>query len=193
VPFGEFLDDRGSQMGCGEMVPVERNFAAGENSAVNSDAAPLAVADDRHPKIQKIQTYWQTIHPACGLPGRQHIDPIDIPELLPNIWLMDVAHSPLRFRIRLVGTRIVAYAGEDNTGKWVHELWPDYDDTPMRQLVESRTPSWWRGPSQFRPEKSYYQLERVRLPLASDGETVDMILCLTIFYDQEGQEVLSGF
>ncbi|MGD1876654.1 MAG: hypothetical protein ACFB13_04040 [Kiloniellaceae bacterium] len=54
------------------------------------------------PKIKALFDYWQSIHPAArpggsgdeaSLPGRQHLDPIDIPELLPNIWMIDVTHE----------------------------------------------------------------------------------------------------
>lgn len=164
---------------------------AGEYALACRGATGLPVPDDCHPKIQAILSYWQSRRPGNRLPGRQHLDPIDIPRLLPNIWLIDVTHNPMRFRMRLVGTRVVAYAGEDNTGAWIDEKWPDYNDAALRQVVAQRNPSWWRGPSQFRPEKNYVELERVRLPLAQDGETVDMILCLTIFYDQTGREVLA--
>lgn len=158
-----------------------------------ASVAGLPVPDDCHPKIRTLFKYWRSVHPEDGLPGRQHIDPVDIPGLLPNLWLIDVVHNPLRFRMRLVGTRVVAYAGEDNTGRWIDERWPDYNDAPLRQVVELRKPNWWRGPSLFRPEKSYFELERVRLPLARDSETVDMILTLTMFYDQNGKEVLASF
>jgi hypothetical protein len=143
-----------------------------------------------HPKVKAILDYWLSIHPEHGLPGRQHFDPRDIPELLSNVWLIDVMQDPLRFRFRLFGTRIVEYAGEDNTGKWVDEQWPDFDADIFEALIETRQPSWSRGPSLFRPEKDYYELERVRLPLAQDGETVDMILALTVFFDRSGREIV---
>ena len=85
-----------------------------------------------------------------------------------------------------------AYAGEDNTGRWFDERWPDYDPSVFIQVVESRQPSWARGPSKMRPEKDYYEIERVRLPLASDGETVDMIMALTVFFDSKGDEILTS-
>lgn len=148
------------------------------------------IPDTCHPKVKKLVEYWRSIHPGKGLPGRQHFDPGDVPSLLSNIWLVDVFHEPLRFRFRLLGTRIVEYAGEDNTGKWIHERWPGFDLNVYRQVVDTKQPNWSRGPSKFRPEKDYYELERVRLPLASDGETVDMILVLTLFFDRNGKEIL---
>jgi hypothetical protein len=173
------------------MAPVLSDCTVGELALVCSGVTGLPVPDDCHPAIRAIYQYWRSIHPGTGLPGRQHVDPVDIPHLLSNLWLLDVVRSPVRFRMRLVGTRVVAYAGKDNTGKWIDEKWPDYNDAIYRRIVETGQPSWWRGPSQFRPDKTYFELERVRLPLARDGETVDMILCLTMFYDRAGQEILT--
>ena len=97
--------------------------------------------------------------------------------------------NPYRFRFRLVGTLIVNYAGEDNTGKWFDERLPDFDPSVFIDLVETGKPSWSRGRSKMRPEKNYYELERVRLPLATDAKIVDMILSLTVFFDSGGNEI----
>ena len=148
------------------------------------------IPEDCHPKVRAIYEYWRSVHPKSGgLPGRQHIDPVDIPTLLPNTWLIDVARNPYRFRFRLIGTQVVDYAGEDNTGKWFDERMPEFDPGVFIDVVETGRPSWSRGRSKMRPEKNYYELERVRLPLASDGKTVDMILSLTVFFDSEGNEI----
>lgn len=154
-----------------------------------SESRTVQIPDTCHPKVKALVDYWLSIHPESGLPGRQHFDPRDIPSLLSNVWLIDVVRSPLRFRFRLFGTRIVDYAGEDNTGKWVDEKWPDFDAEVFETVIETKQPSWSRGPSGFRPEKDYYELERVRLPLARDGEAVDMIVALTVFFDRDGKEI----
>lgn len=155
-----------------------------------ADATVSPVPENCHPKIRAIVDYWRSIHPKSGgLPGRQHFDPTDVPNLLANIWLIDAVREPLRFRLRLIGTLVVDYAGEDNTGRWLHERWPAFDDSAYVQVVETRQPSWSRGPSRLRPEKEFYEIERVRLPLASDGETVDLILALTVFFDRRGDEI----
>jgi len=131
-----------------------------------------------HPKVRKLAEYWLAIHPTNALPGRQHFDPIDVPSLLPNLWLLDVQHDPIRFRLRLLGTRIIDYAGEDNTGKWVDEKWPNFENSVFTEIAKSGQPSWYRGPSKLRPEKDYYELE-----------LIDMILALTVFFDSHGNEI----
>jgi hypothetical protein len=143
-----------------------------------------------HPKARKLAEYWLAIHPANALPGRQHFDPVDIPLLLSNLWLVDIQHEPIRFRLRLLGTRIVDYAGENNAGRWVDEKWPNFENSAFMEIARSGEPSWYRGPSALRPNRDYYELERVRLPLARDGKRVDMILALTVFFDRHGEEII---
>ena len=79
----------------------------------------MFIADESHNDIKVLYDYWCRIAPAGRLPGRQHFDPLDIPHLLPNIWLLDVHRDPIRFWRRLVGTRIEEFAGKSLDNGWV--------------------------------------------------------------------------
>ena len=66
--------------------------------------AVFTLPEAAHPKIRMLHDYWLNVAPAAALlPGRRAIDPLRIPKLLENIWLMDVVGRPPRFRMRLVG------------------------------------------------------------------------------------------
>jgi len=56
--------------------------------------------------------YWDRHRENAPAPSRQHIDPVDIPRLLPYVGLVDVLEGGACFRFRLVGQHIV-----DNHGK----------------------------------------------------------------------------
>lgn len=146
----------------------------------------MEIPRQAHPKVREVHRYWMSLAPAPDkLPGRRHFDPAAVTSLLPNIWLIDVVHDPLRFRFRLLGTTVEKFAGRRMTGRWVdEELGPETRDevlTNLTEVVETRQPSWRRGPSLIIPEKTVATLERLYLPLATDGRTVDMVLGLTIF------------
>lgn len=146
----------------------------------------MEVPRDAHPRVREIHRYWASIAPGPGrLPGRRHFDPADVTSLLPNIWLVDVVRDPLRFRFRLLGTTVEKFAGRRLTGRWLdEELGPETREEVLANLtavVATGAPSWRRGPSLIVPEKSVVTLERLYLPLAADGRTVDMVLGLTIF------------
>jgi len=134
--------------------------------------------------------YWRAIHPAAGLPGRQHMDPVDIPHLLPNIRILDVVGRPPRFHTRLLGTGIVKSVGFDYTNKWLDEVFPDFEKSSaalgLHTVVRTGVLNWRRGNPSLFVGKEYMTIERVYLPFARDGETVDMILSCVLFGNSKG-------
>ncbi|WP_421780443.1 PAS domain-containing protein [Kiloniella litopenaei] len=137
-------------------------------------------------KNRALYEYWLSIHPdKTTLPGRQHLDPMDIPVLLPNIWLVDVVQDPLRFRFRLFGTAHYAAMDRDCTGMWIDEAFPDFTRSGFDQdyinIVETKLPSYRKGSASYHIP-NYKTIERIMLPLAENGTDVDMILALTVYF-----------
>lgn len=151
----------------------------------SNDLCRHDVPDDAHDDIKALFDYWKAIVPRNGLPGRQHFDPLNIPDLLPNIWLIDVHRNPLRFWRRLVGSRIEEFAGKSLQGGWVGDRLDGERLSCVRDhltdVVQTKRLSWRRGKSLIQYEKNYRVLERLYLPLAADGKTVDMVLAITVF------------
>lgn len=147
-----------------------------------------SVSPQWHPKIVQFFMYWHSIRPATGgLPGRQHFEPLAIHALLPGIWLLDIQREPFRLRYRLIGTEAVEAVGAEVTGKWMDEAHPVIAQTPnylhrYQAVVEQRYPSWRRGTPRLWTHKKYATLENIVMPLAADGNTVDMLACLTVFH-----------
>jgi hypothetical protein len=147
-----------------------------------------------HPKIRQLYDYWMSIHPPGGLPGRQHFDPHQVPRLLSGLRLVEVQPRPLRLRYRLIGSKIDQIIGHSFTGRWVDEVHAGDPNYPAlledyRSTVALRRPTWRRGPPRVRHDDKCSILEVIRLPLASDGQAVDMVLSLTLFFDFKGQEI----
>ena len=143
-----------------------------------------------HPDIGELVAYWRRIHPGDGLTGRRHFDPSDVPVLLPHIWLLDVFRAPWRFRVRLVGTAIVAFAGRDTTGRWCEDAFPNFERSEAYTDIVTCAE---RGVPAFRTArllvKDDHRLsQRVHLPLATDGRTVDVILSLTRYILPAGMQ-----
>ena len=138
------------------------------------------------PKIKALYAYWQSIHPEGGpegsaLPGRRHFDPVDIPELLPNIWMIDVVRDAQRggvprFRFRLVGTQIVKFTGRDATGQWLDAVYPDYETSEAhrvhRAVAETGEPGYRRSGVISNPGRNHVDAERIYLSLADGAVTV---------------------
>jgi hypothetical protein len=136
-------------------------------------------------ELFKLQAYWaRKCRPDGRLPGRADIDPIEMRFALGHLLLVDVERgAPPRFRHRLVGTHIVERAGYDATGRYVDEI-------PDAELAARICESYERALATKAPVRQVIddivdgrstKLELVRLPLASDGENVDMILSAAYF------------
>ncbi|HYM02237.1 MAG TPA: PAS domain-containing protein [Stellaceae bacterium] len=137
--------------------------------------------------MRQLYAYWLSVHPAGGgLPGRQHVDPAALPSLLPNIWLVDVQREPLRFRYRLFGTAQVTVVGSDLTGQWLDEAHPTFlTSVAYAQFVaavERGEPGYRSGHPFIIVPKDYLMMERLILPLARDGTTVDMLLAISVYH-----------
>lgn len=152
-------------------------------------AAPIFengdLSADCHPAIRQAVAYWRSIHPDHGLPGRQHLDPIDIPGLLAHIRLVDVVGEPPRFRVRLSGSHVESHLGIARPGEWFDALFEDFETTPTYDAfitaVQTRRPNWRTGVCELKCGDLYTPVERVQLPFARDGETVDMIMVCVVF------------
>ena len=135
-------------------------------------------------KVKALFVYYESIRPAGRLPGRQHLDPIDIPSLLPYLMLIDVVSPGPRLRNRLLGTRIVEYRGRDFTGRWFHEVFEDFEESPLFRLyceaISKRCAVWHMGRPILHENADYKTREFLCLPLATDGTTVDMLLVILV-------------
>jgi hypothetical protein len=137
-----------------------------------------------HPKSRQIHEYWRSIHPAVGLPGRRHFDPVDIPRLLPNICLIDVPGPQDDFTFRLMGTRLVEFYGADYTGKpFVSAYMKAAESQAYNDLCATWAdclPRWRRGQASFVRNREFVIIERLYLPFANDGTTVNLVLALLL-------------
>ena len=113
------------------------------------------------------------------------MDPIEIPRLLPFLVIAEIETGPLRIRYRLVGTQVAEDTGADFTHRYLEEcgfavealLWECY-----RRLVESRAPVFayyeWHKEELRGSKGAVGANETGFFPLSSDGEKVDLAICL---------------
>jgi hypothetical protein len=132
---------------------------------------------------EEIFAYWASKRHTGRLPGRAQIDPADFKRHLPTISLTEVpnpvSHDPEDYRFRLAGTGLYDVYGREITGRVLSEVYntqsTDYWRAELDKVVEERRPGVgvhnfaWRG-------AGHISILWLRLPLAADGEQVDMIL-----------------
>lgn len=141
---------------------------------------PIAESD-LDPRLVTLLDYWRSKRNGRSFPSRNAIDPLDLRGLLGHINLIDVvrdgAAAP-RFRYRLFGSELIFYHGGDLTGVWVDKI---ANQTYREELVGLYTHVVQTGAT---PMVSYdylldsrrHRFQAVILPLAADGELIDMIL-----------------
>jgi hypothetical protein len=130
------------------------------------------------PCQREVFDYWLSLRAGRMLPSRRDLRPSSLLKRLPTISLVDVqsdvAGEGPAFRFRLFGTGLRDAIGRELTGQTFDGM-PDEWASMHSQVLQTRRPAFgfaamtWRG----RPHMVQAWL---RLPMADDGETVNMIL-----------------
>ena len=149
------------------------------------------IPHDADPRIFDTYEYWRRIRDEIGcLPSRHDIDPLDLPApIWPNLILSDLIAEPFSVLNRLVGTAVVEMDGFDSTGMRIEETIPrrKIEDvlTDYRTVAVRRHPHFRRIGLYDERLRNDIDVERLHLPLATDGETVDKILTVFIRLNTE--------
>jgi hypothetical protein len=140
---------------------------------------PSAGAGSGH---EDVFAYWSSLRDGGRLPARAQIDPWKLKKHLPNVSLIDVLRGPdggITYRQRLAGTGLYMVYGREITGRALDDVYPEPDASywheHLRKVVEAGRPAVGRHTVTHRPGGAC-PIVWIRLPLASDGATVDMIL-----------------
>lgn len=133
------------------------------------------------PSVRRLNEYWQ----SKRLPGqpfvfRKDIEPEELRELLPLLAIVDVEHAPLRFRYRLVGTRVVEYNHQEFTGLYLGEVGWQGEAMLLGAYEQSVI--------ERRPNFGFYawdlqsggvgRCEFGIFPLTNDGETIHQVISI---------------
>ncbi|HTI67692.1 MAG TPA: PAS domain-containing protein [Caulobacteraceae bacterium] len=128
---------------------------------------------------EELFSYWTSLREEGRLPCRAQIDPDRFKRHLPTVSLIDVRRNPRDYRLRLAGTGLYGVYGGEITGKRLQDVYSeeaaDYWRVELDRIVDEGRPAVgchslsWRG-------ATHLSILWIRLPLASDGKRVDMIL-----------------
>jgi hypothetical protein len=139
------------------------------------------------PRLEQAYLYWHGKSAGRALPSRTDIDPIDIPNLLPDVMLVERLDDG-RYRYRLIGTENARAQGINATGRFLDEVLPgpDYSAHVLAlydECVEKRRALYseclFFSPARREPER---HTKVLFMPLSPDGETVNMIFVIQVFF-----------
>jgi len=145
---------------------------------------PLLAARDA--TLEAVWSYWDACRGDRHCPSRTDLDPLDIPQLLPHVGLVDIEDDGHRFRYRVIGTHMNDMLGEnftgrsldpENRGAYAALLQDLYTDCTL-----ARRPLFSENEVRY-PDGRRVTMRRLILPLAADdGAPVEMLLFSTTFH-----------
>ena len=146
------------------------------------DGLPL----DCDRRLRRLADYLALKAPPGMLPGRQHIDPAEIPDLIAHLTLTNVvpqANGLPRYRIRLSGTEVVGMLGVDGTGKFVDEVLTTSEGAELigaySEILITRKPQYLDGVLRVKG-REHVPFQRVAFPLARNGVDIDMLIFMFV-------------
>lgn len=154
----------------------------------NSQPPEMAETAGGHENLSLLLAYWKDKRGEREMPAREDIDPLDIPRLLPDIFLVDVLDDG-DYRYRLVGGRIVERAGANYTGLKLSEISSRGSQPLLLEIYEhvlaTRQPCQRDLPYRMRFTRMPGSYKVLIAPLSTDGERVDMLLGITAYPDAD--------
>lgn len=131
------------------------------------------------------------------MPRRGDIDPMDIPDLLPGICLLDVGNlnrPACEVKFRLAGNRVRDMIGYDVTGRSIEEL---FDSPTVEKMMENyQLIAKTLEPHYEKRRKPISDVttaiyERVLAPLGEEGQAPEMFFGMHVVA-MEGHKPLDG-
>jgi hypothetical protein len=149
---------------------------------------PPVLADVR---LRLLYDYWLALARAAdGLPPLQAFDPLRLPKLLPNLWILEVVQDTHRFRMRLAGENINAIYRHNIGGRYFSDV---FQPSEVALMVERYTRAL-SEPAIVRAIGTVYvaagrlsQGERLAMPMIGRSGLTDTMLGAT-FYDERAVE-----
>jgi hypothetical protein len=136
-------------------------------------------------RLESLYAYWHALGVAAGgLPAVQAFDPLHLPKVLANIWILEVAPDTRRFRMRLAGENINAIYGRNIGGQYFRDL---FEPNDLENIIERYTRALG-GPAVFHATGSVYAAagrltvgERLGLPMLGRSGITDTLLGATVY------------
>jgi hypothetical protein len=147
----------------------------------NASFRPMT-EDIANPQLRAFRDLWESKRRDGKLPGRGDFDIDDFVPFMGRLAMLDVVDGGRDFRFRLYGTVIVEEYKKEMTGKLASEFRADFVGpimTGYKAAHDTKRP--YVDTIDIDAPDMHYVWDRIVVPLASDGETVDVILV----YSQE--------
>jgi hypothetical protein len=136
-------------------------------------------------ELVRLYRYWLDKRGGRPTPARADINPLEFSFAIGRVSLIDVVAGPRRFRYRLVSTAITNRLGYELTNKFTSDIQDDdtrrYVEDLYGRVLDARLPLFEKNTRIF--DNKLWQHEALVLPLAADGERIDMLMSYRWTFD----------
>jgi hypothetical protein len=145
-----------------------------------------------HANIDRLWRYLSARARPGQPPDRKDFDPVEIPDLLSRIWMLDVTHEPFGLVYRMCGTHEAASLERDPTGQSFTEMHRDrlarepHMLDRYRHMARTGEATWRRGNLVFRHKEKHKAVENLMVPMTNGGAAVAILLCYSLVFRSDG-------
>lgn len=150
-----------------------------------SDDRSISREDLRSGMLRRLVEHWEMLRGDRSLPSRRELRPEEMDFAVGRMMLVDIfwpsavtETADPTFRFRLVGAEIENAGHKGLTGRWAHELQPEFYRHAVlgayREAATTGQPSIRR--IRYAAEGAEMRYERVVLPLADQGTVPQALL-----------------
>jgi hypothetical protein len=144
------------------------------------------------PELKRAVDVWHEKRGTQTMPSREDMTIRELAFALPNIGFVDIVKvgDATRYKVRLMGSVLDEFVAP-MTGRFVDEVVPERFATKWashwQPAIDRRAPLRAVARVEF-AERRWYVSEALHAPLATDGETPDVLMVATYFHSTEGFE-----
>ncbi|MBL8836223.1 MAG: PAS domain-containing protein [Alphaproteobacteria bacterium] len=143
-----------------------------------------------YPPIRRLLDYWVDRRTDRRCPEKCDIDPIDVPDLLPDLILYDAPEDGGTFRYRLAGARATRLLGREVRGLTQRDIHAaSRDPAVLKEVARGEREYAWIARTftgSFRltrlavPDREHVQIARLTLPLSDAGGRANHLVTIMI-------------
>lgn len=145
------------------------------------NASPQQLVDDA--RLSHVLSCWQRWRGSQLWPARDDIDPLDLKQLLPNIFMVQVVDDGERFRYVLTGIAVREQLGFELSEKHLDEIFTGEQLKRVTRNYQTVIAGAGHYVSQLwtQRKRPIMQFRRLLLPMASDRTRIDTVLGFALY------------
>lgn len=130
--------------------------------------------DDLSEEQKVMLNYWKTLKGERVMPTRREFNPGDVVKVLPYISMENVSYNPVRFRVRLVGTKTLSL--QNSVGMYLDDIdGTDEIIDMLKEMVSLKKPYLYSSDIKW-DDRRFKTYSSLIVPFSEDGENVTLAM-----------------